>query len=60
MFSGRYPPHYDRIPVLQLDPGAKNKAKMKQRYGSRKIVLKLELGSRFDIGKLVNMHLTQN
>ena len=35
----------DRIPV---DPGAKNKSKTKPGYNSRKIVLKLDLGSRLD------------
>ena len=34
-----------RIPV---DPGAKNKTKTIPRYESRKMVLKLELGSRLD------------
>ena len=31
-----------------LDPGAKNKAKMKPTYELIKMVLKLELGSRLD------------
>ena len=38
----------DRIPILQLDPGAKNKTKTKPRHKSRKMVLKVELGSKLD------------
>ena len=37
-----------RLPILQLDRGAKDKTKTKPRYESRKVVLKLELGSRLD------------
>ena len=64
----------DRIPILQLDRGAKDKTKTKPRYESRKVVLKLELGSRFDgknsrniqgsyelnYDQLIDMHYTQN
>ena len=38
----------NRIPILQLDPGATSKTKAKPRYESRKMVLKLELGSWYD------------
>ena len=38
----------DRIPILQLDPGAKNKTKTKPRYESWEMALKLELDSRLD------------
>ena len=35
----------DRIPILQLGSGTKNKRKTKPRYESRKMVLKLKLDS---------------
>ena len=38
----------DRILILQLDPGAKNQTRTKQKFGSRKTVFKLELGSRLN------------
>ena len=36
------------ICLLQLDPGTKKKTKMKLRYVSRKMVFKLDLGSKLD------------
>ena len=38
----------DRISILQLDTGAKNKMKMSPRYKSRKMVLKQNSGWRLD------------